>query len=317
MAKQILVSGESLVDMIPDSERLNSFQGVPGGSPFNVARALGRLGVPVVFLGRFSRDRFGDLLCETLRESGVGLDYARRVDALSTLGFVRPSARGGGPDYAFYTTGTAGCELAVSDIPQPFAESVRIVHVGSFSLAIDSFSPAIDALLAQATQQNRLVAVDLNIRPFLIGEREPFLARLDDVTRSADVIKLSDEDLAWLHPGMSVERYTEQMLGRGAALVVVTRGKDGVYGATQKVRVNCVAPEVDVVDTVGAGDTLQAALLGALLEAGWDTGDGVANLGEAALEQALGRAVMAAAINCQSAGCVPPTRDALDRMMKG
>lgn len=317
MAKQILVSGESLVDMMPDSERPNCFQGVPGGSPFNVARALGRLEVPVVFLGRFSRDRFGDLLYETLRKSGVRLDYARRVDALSTLGFVRPAITGGGPDYAFYTTGTAGCELAEDDLPDPLPESVRIVHVGSFSLAIDSFAPAVDALLAQATKHNRLVAVDLNIRPFLIGEREPFLARLTEVTKSADLIKLSDEDLAWLYPGMSVERYAEQMLGRGAALVVVTRGKDGVYGATQKVSVNCVAPEVAVVDTVGAGDTLQAALLGALLEADCDTGDEVANLSEAALAQALGRAVMAAAMNCQSAGCVPPTRDALDRMMKG
>lgn len=307
-ADRILVAGEALIDMLPrerDGEQV--LKPVPGGSPFNVALALGRLGVPVGFLCRISRDAFGERLVETLREGGVGLEWCPRTDALSTLGFVTLDPGGHGARYAFYTRDTAGSALAPGDLPVPLPGAVAALHVGSFALAIEPFGTTVEALVGEHAGE-RVVSYDPNIRPFLIPDRERLLARHRAIAARADLIKMSEDDLEWLHPGMPVDVAASEYLEGRTGLVVVTRGGEGASLFSREHFVDCEPPEVTVVDTVGAGDTFQAALLCWLHEHGRLTRSGLAGLSYAELQSMADFAARAAASNCAREGCQPPWR---------
>ena len=311
MKEMILITGESLIDMLSANQGANTFNAVPGGSPFNVAMALGRLGTSVGFMGRFSYDHFGQLLYNTLEESGVDLSYSSRVDSLSTIGFVSQQSGSSGLDYAFYTKGTAGCELSTKDFSNPLPDWVKVVHVGSFSLAIESFASALEDLVFEQSHEGRLLAMDVNIRPFLIEDRDSFRTRLDRYTKVAHLIKLSDEDLTWLHPEMSPEDACSFYLEHGAGLVVVTRGAEGVCAANRRGLIEIPAPSVSVEDTVGAGDTFQASMLASLFEVGCFSRESLALLTGESIRSILERAANAAALNCCRRGCQPPTREEL------
>ncbi len=312
----ILVAGEALIDLLPagggrgegrgaSPEGRLEFRAVPGGSPFNVAFALGRLGVPVRFVCPFSHDPFGELLFRTQQESGVDLSWAPRTSALSTLGFAAVDPVTGAARYSFYTEGTAGCGLRPEDVPQPLPEDVAALHVGSFSLAIDPFGSTVAGLVEREAGR-RLISLDPNIRPFLLRDRASFWPRWERLLARASLVKLSEEDLAWLYPGGSAEAVLGELLDAGPELVVLTRGADGVVGRTRTLSVSVPACRVTLVDTVGAGDTFQAALLAGLRAQRRLAPGRLGDLSEADLKILLEFASRAAAVTCSRAGCNPP-----------
>ncbi len=340
----ILVAGEALIDMLPlEAGGMPCLRPVPGGSPFNVARALSRLGISTRFLCRLSTDAFGDLLTRSLAESGVDLTDCPRTPALSTLGFVTFDAASREARYAFYTEGTAGCALGPEDLPRPLAPDLRAVHVGSFSLAVEPFGAAIEQLVLESAGRGRsagadgrgagpsvraeadpiptqpeagamrrpgalFVSYDPNIRPFLIPDRKRFLSRHQRIGRRADLIKLSREDLQWLHPGADEDAVVRGYLEEGAAMVVVTRGEKGSSAWNRDLRdpVTVGPPRVDVVDTVGAGDTFQAALLAWLARRGALGFESVGRLDRKEVRALLAFATDAAGVTCSRPGCDPP-----------
>jgi fructokinase len=302
----ILVVGEALIDMLPvERNGVRLFQPAPGGSPFNVALALGRLEVEVKFLCPFSRDAFGESLAGALRDSHVDLSLCPMVDALSTLGFVTVDPASRSARYAFYTAGTAGCALLPDQVPDPLPAGVSWLHLGSFSLAVEPFGSTAERL-AQSARGRCLLSLDPNIRPFLVQDRDRYVARLERLAGMADLIKVSDEDLGWLQPGIAVERAAQDYLRRGAKLCVVTHGGQGAEAWSGRGHARVPAQPVEVVDTVGAGDTFHAATLAWLERAGKRDATALAQLSARELEEMLACAARAAAINCSRAGCDPP-----------
>ncbi len=308
----ILVTGEALIDMLPGTlDGTPVLKPTPGGSPFNVALALGRLGVRVRFLCPFSDDAFGQRLAATLEASGVDLSVAPRTRALSTLGFVDLDPATRAARYAFYTENTAGCGLRREDLPLPLPDEVTALHVGSFSLAVEPFGTAVEALVSKHAG-DRVVAFDPNVRPFLVPDRERFLMRYRRLLGRADLVKMSLEDFEWLHPGGSLESAVRTCHDAGVGLVVVTRGAEGATAYAAGLAVAVPPVPVTLVDTVGAGDTFQAAMLA------WLTGQqrldrrGVREWSEQDLRAMLGFAAQAAAVTCSRAGCNPPTRRELE-----
>lgn len=314
----ILVAGESLMDMIPQPAGPElQYRACAGGSPFNVALALGRLGAPVGYLCPFSRDRFGELLKSTLERSRVQVDLCPRTDALTTLGFVSKMGPEGGARYAFYTGGTAGCGLQIADVPNPVAAGVSAIHVGSFSIDVEPFGSALETLILRQEHDGRIISVDPNVRPFLIRNRERYQQRLARFLGAANMIKLSEEDLEWLHPGLTPPRCCERYVAAGASLVVVTCGSRGALLMNARGRHHCLPERIDVVDTIGAGDTFQAALLAWLHQQGCRTAEALAALDETDLRALGAFASRAAAINCSRPGCNPPWANELTAAQTG
>ncbi|MCC6231206.1 MAG: carbohydrate kinase [Verrucomicrobiales bacterium] len=305
----ILVTGEALIDMLPGTTSAGEtiLKPTPGGSPFNVALALGRLGAQVRFLCPFSTDAFGCRLAATLEESGVDLSAAPRTRALSTLGFVDLDPKTKAARYAFYTDNTAGCGLRREDLPLPLASEITALNVGSFSLAVEPFGSAVETLVGDHAG-DRLVALDPNVRTFLIGNRDRFLMRYLRLVGRADILKMSVEDLEWLHPRSTIEEASRAYRDAGVGLVVVTRGADGATAIAGDLVVSVGAEPVHVVDTVGAGDTFQAAMLVWLAERNRLSRPGVRSWTEPDLRSLLHFASKAAALTCARAGCQPPRR---------
>jgi len=302
----ILVAGESLVDMLPsDSAGHTVFRPVPGGSPYNVSVALGRLGMRVRFLGCFSHDPFGTLLKQTLEQSGVETSHCPRTNNLTTLGFVIVNRSSGNPSYSFYTDKTAGCCLELADLPVTLPGSVNCLHFGSFSIAAEPIGSALEGLLKFKTP-TRLISLDPNIRPFLIPDRKHFELRLNRFAAVADLIKMSEEDLKWLHPGLPARACGEKYLASGASLVVVTRGEKGAVAMNARGSSEVMAEPIIVADTVGAGDTFHAAMLAWLSHRNKLNATALQNLSTDDLQNLLRYASTAAAINCSRCGCNPP-----------
>ena len=296
----IVVAGEALIDLVPgDGGTL-----VPhaGGGPFNTARALGRLERPVAFLGRVSTDRFGARLAGLLAEDGVRLDAHVRTDDPTTLALVELDARGAAV-YRFYTEGTAaaGLEPAVALAALPGA---AYLHVGTLGLVLEPTAGAVEALVAELAGR-ALVMADPNCRPAVIADPAGYRARLDRVLRGADVVKVSDEDLAWLAPGVPAAEAARALLDRGPAVVLLTRGADGALVLTGTGEEPVAAPPVTVIDTIGAGDAFSGGWL-----AWWsERGLGRDALGDtAAVAEATRFACLVAGRTCERAGAQPPAR---------
>jgi fructokinase len=299
----ILVAGEALVDLTP--ARCGDGIGYlprPGGSPYNVAVGLGRLDVPVGFLGRLSTDTFGRLLREHLQASQVSLTYVLDAEEATTLAFVH-LGDDEEPEYAFYTEGTAGRVLLPEHLPA-IPEGAAI-HFGSFSLALEPGASTLEGLLRRESRR-RLLSLDPNVRPGLVSDQDAYLRRLEGLVRLVDLVKVSRADLAWLYPRQAPEAVASRWLGLGPALVVVTLGKDGSEGFGAAVRASAATPPVTVVDTVGAGDAFTSAALAYLHR--HDTLDrrGLEALGAAELEALLAFANGIAAETCTRPGADPP-----------
>src|SRR5262249_3042202 len=229
----IVTCGEALIDMLPrkSAEGAAVFQPFAGGSVFNVAIALGRLGVPAGFFGGLSTDFFGTMLKEALEKSRVDVSFANVSDRPTTLAFV--TLIEGHARYAFFDEHSAGRLLTEIDLPA-FPATLKALHFGSFSLAAEPCGSAYEALM-QREHLSRVISLDPNIRPTLIKNRDAHLARIDRLVGLSDIVKLSDDDLAWIAPGVAFDDFAKRWLERGAKLVVLTRGSDGAGARSRRV----------------------------------------------------------------------------------
>ncbi len=292
----ILCCGEALIDMLPRETAggEQAFAPYAGGSVFNTAIALGRLGAPAGYFGGLSTDLFGRLLTDTLEASRVRHDLCALSQRPTTLAFV--TLTDGQAQYAFYDENTAGRMLSRDDLPP--ADAAQALFFGGISLVSE---PAADSYADLCTGAGDVpVMVDPNVRPDFITDEPRYRTRLKAMLARADIVKMSDEDALWL--GIA----PESLLADGAALVVVTRGADGVDLVSPAGTTRVSATRVAVVDTVGAGDTFNAGLLAGLHRAGLLTRTGLRQADDTALAAAADLGVRAAAVTVSRAGANPP-----------
>ncbi len=301
----LLACGDALIDFVPtrDKDGREAVLPVVGGSCLNVAIGLARLGASTGFVGGISSDMFGQMIASHAEASSVVLGYATRSDQQATLAFAR--IVDGETSYAFYDNGTASQNWTYRRGSIPF-ESIEVVHVGSTTLVNDKGAAETLALIADATASST-IAFDPNCRPNLVGDKPTYLARMAEVAASADLIKMSDVDFSYLFGDEPYQARAGKLLEQGASLVVITRGKDGAIAWHRTAgQVEVTAPKVSVVDTIGAGDSFQAALLFALHKQGRLRRPQLAALGTDELRRALSFAADCAGLTCTRPGADPP-----------
>jgi fructokinase len=301
----IVVAGESLIDLLvrPDG----SVSATPGGGPFNAARTLGRLGVPVAFLGRLSTDAFGRILRSRLSNDRVDVGLAATTED-PTLLAVAEVGGDGAATYRFHTVGTAAVGLTEADLPGgALPERTVGLHVGSLGLVLEPMASTIAAIAATAPA-DVLVMLDPNCRPAAIADPVAYRSRLAGLMPRVDAVKASTDDLAWLDPRSDPVDAARAIVQAGPALVLVTDGRGPVRIVTKDEVVTIDVPEVAVVDTIGAGDAFGAAFLAAW----WRAGLGRHDLGDLdALTAATRFATVVAARTVARAGAEPPTLEDL------
>ncbi len=305
----IVVCGEALFDVFAQDENATGLElsARMGGSPFNLALGLARLGAPVQFFGGLSRDLFGQRLHAALAAEGVDLSAVARPDAPCALVLVSVDARGV-PVYTFYGDRTAERMIGAADLA-PLAHDVAALHVGSYCMVVEPVAASLRALVERQRGRS-LIVYDPNVRLTIEPSVQVWREALQWMLDKTDVLKVSEEDLHALYPSLAAAVFIELALAAGVALVVVTRGEHGVLAATRKVPALALpAIPVDVVDTVGAGDTFQAGLLAFLASAGMLTRAAVQDVDAAVLADALRFAAHAAAITCSRRGADLPNLD--------
>jgi fructokinase len=306
---RIVVVGEALVDLAPRDGLLVP---LPGGSPYNVAVGLGRLGTPTRFLGHRSTDGFGRLLTARLEEAGVTLDATTLTDAPTTLAVVHLDEQARA-SYGFYLAGTSAAGLRTEHLPDLGDATAVHLSLGAVTLDTEPAGAAFVALVAREAGR-RTVTLDPNVRPSVIADLPAYAERLAATVARCDLVKVSDEDLALLHPDEPAVDVARRWVGAGPAAVVVTRGPHGALGLTAAgAEVDVPGEQVEVVDTVGAGDAFSSGLLDALGRQGDLERDRLRDLGPDGLRSAIEAAVHVAAITCARPGADPPRRSELRR----
>jgi fructokinase len=276
-----------------------------GGSPFNVAVGLARLAQPVAFFSAVSRGFLGERLMQALQAEGVNTSTVARNDAPTTLGLVGLDAQGV-PSYSFYGTGAADRQLehaALDSVPP----ELRAIHVGSYATVVEPVGSTLRALIDREYGHS-LIAYDPNIRLNVEPDLGRWRSTLSWMLPRTDLLKISEEDLQLLLPGIGLQGFASGALQQGVKLVVVTRGGEGALAWTAATRAEVPQIPVKVIDTVGAGDTFQAALLCWLAEHDALVPDALAALDVTALAAALHFAARAAAITCSRRGADMPRR---------
>jgi fructokinase len=312
--RMIVSAGEALVDLLPTVDRDGepAFRAAVGGSPFNVAVALGRLGVRAAFLGAVSSDAFGDRILQTLRESGAGAGLVTRVDRPTPLAVA--TREDADARYAFYDSGTAARGMTLREL-KALPDDTTIFHFGSMALAAEPAASTLIARAKAARGDNRLVSIDPNVRPAIAPSAPDYLRNMEQAMEIADIVKLSRTDLDWLRPGLAPREFARERLEAGAALIVVTGGADGALAFMDQHTCEMPAMAVTVADTIGAGDAFAAGLLAQLATLGVRTHPQLAALTRDELQAALAFATMVAALTCTRAGADPPWKHELVAVM--
>ena len=294
----IVVAGEALIDLVPSEKgALAGLAPRRGGGPYNTAVALGRLGSPTAFCSRISTDAFGEALAGGLREAGVDVASVQRGGEPTTLAVASIGADGSA-GYSFYVEGTAD---RLFSVPAELPDGTRAVSFGTCSLVLEPGASAYEELMRSASGQEVFTTLDPNIRAGLIPDPDAYRARFKSWLPSVSLLKLSEEDAEWLGGT------PREWLTAGPSAVVITRGGDGLTAFTRDGGEYAVPGEpVDVVDTIGAGDTVNAALLHGLASRDALSGEAVAGLGSDGWGALLRFAARAAAITCSRAGAEPP-----------
>ncbi|MEV3873968.1 carbohydrate kinase, partial [Streptomyces sp. NPDC049906] len=295
----IVVAGEALIDLVPDRPGpWAPLHPRPGGGPYNTALALGRLGSRTAFLSRLSEDGYGTALLAGLSGAGVDVSGVQRGPEPTTLALASV-APDGGAGYAFYGEGTADRLFTAAD---RLPAGTRAVSFGTCSLVLEPGASAYERVLHRAHRDGVLTVLDPNVRPALIPDAEAHRARFRSWLPSVDLLKLSVEDARWLGGAPT------DWLAAGPAAVVLTRGADGLSVHTragEEVRVPAV--RVRVVDTIGAGDTVTAALLHRLAAHDALGAGALAAFPRSGWTDVLGFAARAAALTCTRRGADAPT----------
>lgn len=307
----ILCCGEALIDMIPTPTDTGRDGFVPhaGGAVFNTAIALGRLGVQTRMLTGLSRDIFGQQLADALTASHVDTSHVVTSDRPTTLAFVR--LQDGHATYSFFDENSAGRMLTPEDLPRVSAE-VSSLYFGGISLACDPGASTYATLLERESG-TRAVMIDPNIRPQFIKDIDIYRARLDRMMAMADIVKVSDEDLNWMVPApLSLNEKVKAVLDKGPSLVILTRGGEGATGfLADGTEVTVPAARVEIVDTVGAGDTFNAGVLAKLYELGALQKQKLKTLSPVALTEALAHGAKVASVTVSRSGANPPWAEEL------
>lgn len=299
-----LVCGDTLFDMFlerEDGPGAATYAARAGGSPFNVAIGLARLGLPSAMLTGLSRDMLGQRLGKVLAAEGVSAKYVIPTDRPTTISLVGLDAEGV-PAYQFYDSSDTG--VRPEDLPAIGPEIIGL-HFGSYSLAASPVGDAM-AVLAQANRE-RFISIDPNVRPTVVPDMEIWRQRLTVLFPLADLVKISAEDLALLWPGKGPEAFAADTIAQGAGLVVVTDGGDAAHAFTATgLAAEAQPPKVAIIDTVGAGDTFQAALIARLMRHPAGPRAGIAALDAGELARLVDYAARAAAITCSRRGADLP-----------
>jgi len=298
MSESIWVAGEVLIDLIPrGGERV----AIVGGGPANTAKALARLGFDSYFIDGLSTDKYGDQARAELLADGVKLDYTFTSNSPTCLASVTLDENGSA-SYEFLIDGTATFEFNESWLPDP-THPPAVLHVGTLATIVE---PGATNLFNWAKKVKAPLVFDPNIRSSVVNDRTRYQQIVEKWATISSVIKMSDDDLSWLYPEMDFRSAAENFINEKTQLVVITKGASGLTGFTEDGEVSVPGVKVEVVDTVGAGDTVGAILVEAIVKYGID------NLVGTTLESALKRAAAAAAITCSRAGANPPTLKELE-----
>lgn len=301
-----VVVGEALVDLVGQRGG-RTLVAHPGGSPANVALGLARLGNQVTLTTRLGRDALGEMISAHLRASGVRVE-GRSGEGTSTSLAIATLAAG-------IATYDFRIEWDVGEL-EPLPVEARCLHTGSLATALAPGCADVEDLMRREHERRRVtISYDPNVRPGLLGAPDRARPGIERLLALCDVVKVSDEDLLWLYPDRRDEDVAGEWLGRGPALVVVTRGNRGVYARTAALGVRRPATPIELVDTVGAGDSFTSGLLDGLRRAdliGGPRRDALATVDESTLVSVVDDAALVAAITCSRPGADPPTRAEVD-----
>ncbi len=299
----IWVCGEVLIDLIPVAPGSTERKTHVGGGPANTAKALARLGHEVFFIDGISTDQYGVASRKELLDDEVKLDLAHTSDKPTCLAIVSLDADGGA-SYEFEIDGTATFDFDLAWLPDPSRYKPNVLHIGTLVTVIQ---PGADVLYDWALQVAEFAPIvfDPNIRPAVMSDRNLYEAAVEKWAAISAVIKVSDDDVKWLFPDQSIADVANRWVRDGAALVVVTRGSEGLIGFTADGAVEVPGVKVEVADTVGAGDTVGAIVVEAMVERG------IMSLTGEVLSEVLTRAAKAAAITCSRPGAQPPYKHEL------
>jgi fructokinase len=292
---QVWVIGEVLIDLIPDG---SVRQAIVGGGPANTAKALAIIGVDTQFIDGISTDDYGQIAKNELVASGVKLDYVKYSNKPTCLAIVSLS-ESGSATYEFVIENTATFDFTPDWLPNIQPEKPALLHIGTLATVIE---PGASVLFewAQSEAKNGLIVFDPNIRPAVMNDREMYVKQVERWVSISSAIKVSDEDIRWLYPSLEIDQVANNWLIKGPSLIVVTSGDKGLVGYRVDEKVCVDAVKVVVADTVGAGDTVGAILVEAIVK------DGLSSLSGVRLEMLLKRAAKAAAITVSRSGANPP-----------
>jgi len=301
LSVQVLVVGEVLIDLIPDADQ---HLAVVGGGPANTAKALANLGVKTYFIDGISTDNYGQMAKTELLSSDVLLDYAQYSNKPTCTAKVTLS-KSGSASYEFAIADTATFDFSDQWLPDPQSLKPSLLHIGTLATVIE---PGASVLFkwAQSIAHIAQIVFDPNIRPAVLGDRDEYVKKVEKWVAISSAVKVSDEDLNWLCPGKAIDEIVNKWLEVGVQLVVVTLGDKGITAYRKNEQISVDAVKVVVADTVGAGDTVGAVLVEAIVKNGLDklTGE--------ALKTMLNRAVKAAAITVSRTGANPPSKEEID-----
>jgi fructokinase len=301
LSGQVWVVGEVLIDLIPDE---SNHVAVVGGGPANTAKALANLGVKTYFIDGISNDEYGQMAKAELLSANVLLDYAQYSNKPTCTAKVTLSSSGSA-SYEFVIEGTATFDFSASWLPDPQSLKPSLLHIGTLATVIE---PGASVLFewVQSVANIAPIVFDPNIRPAVLGDRDEYVKKVEEWVAIASAVKVSDEDLNWLYPGEAINEIANKWLEVGVELVVVTLGDKGITAFRENEQISVDAVKVVVADTVGAGDTVGAVLVEAIVKNGLDklTGE--------VLKSMLNRATKAAAITVSRTGANPPSKEEID-----
>ena len=301
MSDQVWVVGEVLIDLIPDADQ---HLAVVGGGPANTAKALAKLGIKTYFIEGISTDKYGQMAKAELLSANVSLDYTQYSNKPTCTARVTLS-KSGGASYEFVIEGTATFDFSNVWLPDPQSLKPSLLHIGTLATVIE---PGASVLFewAQSVRNIAPIVFDPNIRPAVLGDRVEYVKKVEKWVAISSAVKVSDEDLNWLYPSKVIDEIVKNWLEVGVELVVVTLGDKGITAYRKNEQIFVDAVKVVVVDTVGAGDTVGAVLVEAIVKSGLD------KLSGEVLETMLNRAVKAAAITVSRTGANPPSKEEID-----
>jgi len=301
LSDQVWVAGEVLIDLILDESK---YVAIVGGGPANTAKALANLGVKTYFIDGVSNDEYGQMAKAELLSANVLLDYVQYSNKPTCTAKVTLSSSGSAT-YEFVIKDTSTFDFSDLWLPDPQRLKPSLLHIGTLATVIE---PGASVLLdwAQGVAHIAPIVFDPNIRPAVLGERDEYVGKVEKWVAISSAVKVSDEDLNWLYPGKAINEIVNMWLEVGVELVVVTLGDKGITAYRKNEQISVGAVKVKVADTVGAGDTVGAVLVEAIINNGLD------KLNGEVLKRMLNRAMKAAAITVSRTGANPPSKEEID-----